>query len=119
MPSRCSTAACAARHDQIVERVLVFAQSIDLGEVLPERLLGKRRGDRLGAGDDQSVDLQAIEIGDIGVLLCRHRHFAVCERVTDGSEKQWKSDAAVAGGRLQQTHELPLGRLQRAHPACC
>ncbi len=40
----------------------------DLGEVLPERLLGKGCGVRLGAGDDQPVDLQVIEIGDVGVL---------------------------------------------------
>ena len=32
----------------------------------------ERSGDRLGAGHDQSVDLQAAEIGDIGILSVDH-----------------------------------------------
>jgi len=40
----------------------------DPGELLPERLLGKGCGARLGAGYDQPVDLQMTEIGDVGVL---------------------------------------------------
>ena len=62
----------------------------DLGEVLPERLFGQRCGVRLGAGDDQPVDLQAIEIGDIGVLPGRYATWPACDRLTDGSEKQCK-----------------------------
>ena len=67
MPSSCRTAACAARHDQVVERVLVFAQSMIL-EILPERFFGKARGIRFGGGDDQSVDIAAVDISDIGVI---------------------------------------------------
>ena len=39
MPSRCSTAAWAARHDQIVERVLSFRPVDNVGEFAPERLV--------------------------------------------------------------------------------
>ena len=84
----------------------------DVGEILPERLLGQRRGVRLGAGHDQSIDLQPAEIGDIGVLPfdpplrgLRSAHRRQREAV--------EVDASVAGGRSQQTHELALGRLQR------
>ena len=38
------------------------------GKLAPERLLGKGRSVRFGAGDDQRVNAQAIEVGDIGVV---------------------------------------------------
>jgi hypothetical protein len=40
----------------------------DVGEVLPERLFRQGRGDRLGAGDNQSVELQAGKIGDVAIF---------------------------------------------------
>ena len=88
----------------------------DVGEVLPERLFGKRCGDRLGAGDDQSVDLQAVEIGDIGVLpvdppLARSaiasptaarssgNRCGCCRRPAFSSRMNWRSVACSAAVR--------------------
>jgi len=41
----------------------------DFGEIAPERFLLQGSCIRLGAGDDQPVDGQAIDIGDVGILL--------------------------------------------------
>ena len=62
MPSRCRTAAWAARHDQTVEMVLRAAQSTSCGERRPIGLVRERRGPRLGAGHDQAVELGSADI---------------------------------------------------------
>ena len=72
----------------------------DGGEVVPERLLGQGRGDRLGAGDDQPVDVQAAEIGDIGVMAVDRSAVAACDRLHRRQREAMKMDAAVAGGRV-------------------
>ena len=84
----------------------------DVGEVLPERFLGKRRGDRLGAGDDQPIDLQAAEIGDIGVLSV-DPPFRRLRSMHRRQREAVEIDANVPGGLPEQAHELALGRLQR------
>ena len=84
----------------------------DPGEVLPERLLGKGCGVRLGAGYDQPVDLQVIEIGDVGVLSVDPRLRRL--RSLDGRQREAvQKDAIVARGRFQKTDELALRCLQR------
>src|SRR5579863_1367723 len=85
----------------------------DVGEVPPECFLAKRCAGGLRAGDDQSVDLQAIDFGDVGILLvdapsCRLRSFHGRQR------KAVEIDANVSGGLPQQPHELAFRRLQRA-----
>src|ERR1700716_1011725 len=89
MPSRCNTAACAARHDQIVERVLVSAQSMTSVRSFQN-------------GSSGSVAAFGSAPVTISPSICRRprsamsvyclsiRDFASCDRLTDGSEKQWK-----------------------------
>jgi hypothetical protein len=72
----------------------------DPGEVLPERLRGKRRGVRLGAGHDQPVDLQVTEIGDVGILCIDPRLRRL--RSLDGRQrKAMQEDPMIARGRFQ------------------
>ncbi len=91
---------------------VVFRPVDDVDEVLPERLLLQRCGVRLGAGHDQPVDVEAGKVGDVGILLVE----APLRRLR--AVNRWQREAAetdliVGGGRLQQAHELTLGRLQR------
>src|ERR1700730_7859565 len=89
MPSRYLTAACAARQDQIVERVLVFAQSM-----MPVR--SRQNG---SSGNDAATGSAPVTISPsnrsrvrsaMSVYSLSTRHCAASERLTDGSEKQWK-----------------------------
>ena len=47
----------------------------------------------------------------MSVYCLSTRHCAVCDRITEGSEKQWKSMRRFPAGVSQQAHELALGRL--------
>jgi len=111
MPSRCSTAACAARHDQMVERVLASAQSIT---AVSSRQNGSSgRVAAFGSAPVTiSVDVQAIEVGDIGVMPVDD--LAGDLRALDRRQREAvEMDTAVARGRLQKLGKLPFGRLQR------
>ena len=68
MPSRCSTAAWAARHDQIVERVLASAQSMIAVSSRQNGSSGRVAAFGSAPVTISAVDLQAIEVGDIGVM---------------------------------------------------
>ena len=69
MPSRCSTAACAARQDQMVEMVLFVGPIDDLRQRRPIRLVLQIGGARLGAGDDEAVEPAVPQFGDIAIAL--------------------------------------------------
>ena len=76
MPSRCNTAAWAARHDQMVERVLAFAQS-----TIPASSRQNGSSASVAACGSAPVTInpsmcRAVDIGDVGVLRSI-RHFAV------------------------------------------
>src|ERR1700722_1987081 len=130
MPSRCRTAACAARHDQIVERVLVSAQS-----TIPVR--SRQYGSWASAAAFGSAPVT------IRPSMCRRprsamsvycfstRHRAVCDLRTDGGEKQWKSmrmsPAACLNRRMNwrsvacsaASGILLMSPIVRSTSACC
>ena len=91
-----------------------FAQSMISVSSRQKGSPAERCGDRLGAGDDQPVDMQPVELGDVGILPCRCALAPAWSVLTDGSEKQWKRTRMSPAAGLQQPHELTLGRLQRA-----
>jgi len=112
MPSRCRTAAWAARHDQMVERVLVFAQSTISVNACQYVSPGERRRVRLGAGDDQSIDLQSGKIGNVGIVVGR----CAISSSAPAARTAARSSGNRCGDRRRhvlQAHELSFSRLKR------
>src|ERR1700733_2230043 len=87
MPSRCRTAAWAARHDHIVERVFASAQSI-----IPARSCQNGSSGRVAALGSAPVTISPSIFKwprSAMSAYCRStRDFAGCDRLTEGSEKQ-------------------------------
>src|ERR1700689_4955651 len=89
MPSACSTAACAARHDQTVDAVLVRAQSTSWGKAGPWHVGEREKFE----ADDHIAGRSAKEIEELPLVrfACRIGH------VVDKSDGETIAAAQIDG----------------------
>jgi hypothetical protein len=111
MPSVCSTAACAARHDQIADAVLSRAQSTSLPRVGQYGSFPQIGSARLGAGHHQAVETAVPQFGNIAVSRRGFLQAAIAARnVRQRVEPQPHDD--IVGRRPYELDELAFRRLE-------
>ena len=104
MPSVCSTAACAARHDQIADAVLSRAQSTSLPRVGQYGSFPQIGSARLGAGHHQAVETAVPQFGNIAVSRRGFLQAAIAARNVRQRVEPQPHDDIVGRRRMSSTN---------------